>query len=103
MLPHNLSVRCIPRCGRSLTLVSEFKPRPVLRVVAVEVDERLMSGAQQGAGKQPPLLKKALFAREFNEPLYVVSQSTALISPLLGTQQWYKRATATEEFSNELR
>lgn len=51
MLPHNLSVRCIPRCGRSLTLVSEFKPRPVLRVVAVEVDERLMSGAQQGAGQ----------------------------------------------------
>lgn len=33
-----------------LTLVGEFKPRSVLRVVTVEVDERLMSGAQQGAG-----------------------------------------------------
>ena len=32
-------------------MVSEFKPRPVLRVVTVEVDERLVSGAQQGAGQ----------------------------------------------------
>ena len=50
-LPHDLSLRIIPRCGRTLTLVSEFKPRPVLRVVTVEVDERLVSGAQQSAGQ----------------------------------------------------
>lgn len=31
-----------------LTLVSELEPEPVLRVVAVEADERLVRGAQQG-------------------------------------------------------
>lgn len=53
VLPHN--VGCIRRCSMILTLVGEFKPRSVLRVVTVEVDERLMSGAQQGrwVGREP--------------------------------------------------
>lgn len=32
-------------------MVSEFKPLPVLRVVAVKVDESFMGGAEQGRGQ----------------------------------------------------
>lgn len=34
----------------TLTLVSELKPLPVLGVVAVEMDERFVRGAEQGRG-----------------------------------------------------
>lgn len=52
--------------------------------------------------RKPPLQKKSLFERKFNEVLYF--QSTQCINKTLSrTYQRYKQRIATEELTNELR